>query len=32
MTTYDEIFDLEPTDEELEALENDNPYLDYLDN
>ena len=29
MTTYDEIKDLEPTLEELQALENDNPFIDF---
>ena len=30
MTTYDEIKDYEPTEEELRKLEEHNPYLDYL--
>lgn len=31
MTTYDEIKDLEPTLEELQALEADNPFIDFLE-
>lgn len=29
MTTYDEIKDLEPTEEELQKLEESNPYIEW---
>lgn len=29
MTTYDEIKDLEPTIEELQEIEDNNPYIDF---
>lgn len=29
MTTYDEIKDYEPTPEELQAIEDNNPYIEW---